>query len=180
MPISAPAFTVADPDVCGPLTVFPILGPEASFEFRSFAEAAALGVQLSELREGASVNQLFAVNPLETPVLFYEGEEVRGAQQDRTLDRSILVGARSEVRIPVTCVEHGRWDGSRHGEVFAPAPQASHPSLRRLKSQASAETGAAACVQGEVWDEVARVSAQHGAAGETGALRDAFAASADS
>lgn len=108
MPSSSPAFLIADPDVCGPLAVFPILGPEASFEFRSFAEAAALGVQLSELPTGASVNELLAVNPLELPVLFYEGEEVRGAQQDRTLDRSILVGAGSEVRIPVTCVEHGR------------------------------------------------------------------------
>lgn len=180
MPISAPAFTITDPDVCGPLAVFPILGPQAGLEFRSYAEAAALGVELSELPEGASVTELMAVNPLETPVLLYEGEEVHGAQQDRTLDRSILVGAGSKVRIPVTCVEHGRWDGSRHAEAFTPAPQASHPSLRRMKSRASAESGAAASVQGEVWQEVARVSVHHGATGETGALRDAFAASSSS
>lgn len=173
------AFTLAEPDVCGPLAVFPILGPAASFAYRSFAEAAALGVALRELPGHASVNTLVAVNPLDVPVLFYEGEEVRGAQQDRTLDVSVLVGAGATVELPVTCVEQGRWDGGRHEEEFAPAPQASHPGLRRMKSRLVEATGDASSGQGEVWAEVARVSALHGADGETGALRDAFTASAD-
>src|SRR6185295_2230898 len=112
----APEITVADPDVCGPLAVFPVFGPPVALDFRSFAEGSALGVELRELDSGASVNDLMVFNPLDVPVLFCEGEAVRGAQQDRTLDVSVLVPARSRVKVPVSCVEHGRWDGSRHQE----------------------------------------------------------------
>ena len=35
--------------------------------------------------------------------------------------------------IPVSCVEHGRWDSSRPAERFVPAPQAAYPELRRAK-----------------------------------------------
>ena len=45
------------------------------------------------------------VNPLDVPVLLYEGEEVLGAQQNRTFDVSALVGAGSALRVPVSCVE---------------------------------------------------------------------------
>lgn len=173
--MTATTFSVLAPDVCGPLAVFPVVGDEVALELRSFAEAAALGATVRELGRGADVNRLVADNPLDVPVLLYEGEEVRGAQQDRTLDVSVLVPAGGSCEIPVTCVEHGRWDGSRHREAFAPAPVASHPRLRRLKNTAARATGVAAMAQGEVWQEVARVSAAHGALSDTGALRDAFA-----
>ena len=110
-------------------------------------------------------------------MLFYEGEEVRGAQQDRTLDVSVLVPARSRVKVPVSCVEHGRWDGSRHQEPFWPAPASAYPSLRRLKNVAAQASGRAS--QGEVWSEVADKSERLGAVGDTGAMRDAFAAARD-
>ena len=44
-----------------------------------------------------SVNDVLVDNPLDVAVLLYEGEEVQGAQQDRTLDVSVLVAARSRL-----------------------------------------------------------------------------------
>ena len=173
----APEITVAEPDVVGPLAVFPLFGPSAALPFVSFAEASALGAALHEVDGQASVNDLLAINPLDVPVFFYEGEEVRGAQQDRTLDVSVLVPAHSRTRVPVSCVEHGRWDGSRHAEPFWPAPASAYPSLRRLKNEAAHLSGRAS--QDEVWDEVADKSDRLGAVGDTGALRDAFAARRD-
>jgi hypothetical protein len=80
--------------------------------------------------------------------------------------------------VPVSCVEQGRWDGSRHGEAFAPAPQAAYPELRREKSRqvrdALAAGGQARASQGEVWQQVARKSARHGVASATGAMHDVF------
>ena len=76
-----------------PARRFPVFGSPARLPFVSFAEASVLGAALRELPGGASVNDLMAVNPLDVAVLFYEGEEVRGAQQDRTLDVSVLVAA---------------------------------------------------------------------------------------
>ena len=42
-------------------------------------------------------------------VLFLEGEELVGAKQNRILNTSVLLPARSKIKIPVSCVERGRW-----------------------------------------------------------------------
>ena len=98
-------------------------------------KGAGAASTIKELAAGAEVGDLVVHNPLELPVLLYEGEEVQGAQQNRTVDVSVLVPAHSTLRVPVSCVEQGRWDHRRHAEPFAPAPQAAYPELRRLKNE---------------------------------------------
>ncbi len=173
-PAPTATLRVGEPDVAGPLAVFPVFGPAPGLDYRSFAEAAALGVTVKELEPSPSVNDLLVVNPMDVHVLLYEGEEVRGAQQDRTLDVSVLVPAGGKLEVPVSCVEAGRWDGSRREEAFKPAPQAAFPELRRAKSRAARATGRAE--QHEVWEMVGDAAMRHGAASDTGALQDVFAA----
>ena len=168
------ALRVGPPAVAGPLAVFPVHGDGARLEFRAFAEAAALGATVTELPGGASVGDLLVRNPLDVAVLLYEGEEVRGAQQDRTLDVSVLVAPGATLKVPVSCVEAGRWEHGRAGEAFTPAPQAAFPMLRRAKSRAAATTGRAE--QHEVWSMVGEKAMRHAASSETGALRDVFSA----
>jgi hypothetical protein len=183
MPTLAPHLatqvTVAEPDLVGSLAVFPLIADNSpSVRYVSFAEAVQRGATVKELESGASVNDLVVQNPLDVPVLLYEGEEVLGAQQDRTFDVSVLVGASSSLRVPVSCVEAGRWDGSRHEEAFAPAPQTANPRLRRMKSTHARESVAAGrearAVQGEVWREVADTAGRHGVNSRTGAMHDVF------
>ena len=50
-------------------------------------------MSVGELEGGASVNDLLVNNPADKPVLLFEGEEVLGAQQNRTFDVPVLVGA---------------------------------------------------------------------------------------
>src|SRR4051794_24633311 len=115
---------VSPAEVSGALAIFPLLGPMPVLEYQSFAQGRAAGVTIKELGDGASVRDLVVHNPTDVPVLLFEGEEVLGAQQNRTFDVSVLVPARSTLTVPVSCVEAGRWDGLRHSESFAPAPQA--------------------------------------------------------
>lgn len=169
---------LGEPDVAGPLAVFPLFGAEPRLEYVSFAQGRTIGVSVKELEGGASVNDLRVVNPTDRPVLIYEGEEVHGAQQNRTFDVSVLVAARSSLQVPVSCVEAGRWDGSRRFESFAPAPQAAYPALRRLKNRAARASLAAGtgprAMQAEVWDEVALKSARMDVASDTGAMHDIY------
>jgi hypothetical protein len=169
---------VGDPDVAGPLAVFPLFGGEPRLAYRSFAQAAALGASVTELPGGASVNDLIVSNPTDLALLVYEGEEVLGAQQNRTFDVSVLVDAGRKLQVPVSCVEHGRWDGDRHVEELRVAPQAAYPRLRRQKNaalRASAASGLELRAdQGEVWDEVAAKAARMAAASPTGAMHDIF------
>ena len=171
---------VGEPDVAGPLAVFPLFGPEPRFEYRSFAQAVAHGVMIKELDEGASVRDLVVVNPSSLPVLLFEGEEVLGAQQNRTFDVSVLVAAGTTLRVPVSCVEAHRWDTSRHNETFAPAPQTAYPTLRRLKNEAALRqvtVGAEARAdQGAVWQEVDQKLNALAAAAPSRAMHDGYAA----
>lgn len=176
--LAAPLY-VAEPDVAGPLAVFPLIASAApKLSYVAFAAGQAHGVELKELAGGARVNELEVHNPLDCPVLLYEGEEVLGAQQNRTFDVSVLVPAGASLRVPVSCVERGRWDSRRHGEAFVPAPQAAHPELRRLKGEQvrrrAAAGGAPRASQQAVWESVAATSARLGVESPTGALHDIF------
>src|SRR3954447_2293164 len=91
---------VGAPDVHGPLAVFPLFGPPPRLDYLSFAQAASAGVAIKELETMASVNDLLVINPLDEPVLLYEGEEVLGAQQNRTFDVSVLVAAHAQLEVP--------------------------------------------------------------------------------
>jgi hypothetical protein len=117
-------------------------------------------VAVRELPDGATVNDLLVVNPTTAAVLLLDGEEVLGAQQNRTFDVSVLFPPGATLKVPVSCVEHGRWDGARRGERFSLAPQAGYPELRRLKSRhvrhAVALGRPARAGQQEVWADVAR------------------------
>jgi len=175
----AAQITVAEPTVVGPLAVFPLIADRApSVRYVSFAEAVQRGAVVKELGGGASVNDLMVHNPLDLPVLLYEGEEVLGAQQNRTFDVSVLAASGSGLQVPVSCVEAGRWDGGRHDEAFAPAPQTANPRLRRMKNtQARASVAAgleARAIQGEVWREVAETAGRHGVSSSTDAMHDVF------
>jgi hypothetical protein len=173
---------VGKPDVAGPLALFPLFGPEARLEYQSFAQGCAHGVTIKELDGGASVRDLVVANPTSVPVLLFEGEEVLGAQQNRTFDVSVLVGAQSTLRVPVSCVEAQRWDGRRRAEAFGPAPHAAHPRLRRMKNAQAAVQLAAGqdprADQGAVWAEVDERLHALAAHAPTRALHDGFAARA--
>src|SRR5687768_14066459 len=120
---------VGDPIAAGPVAIAPIFGPEPSCEYKSFADARADGAHIHELQDGASVRDVVVENPTSDRVLLFEGEEVLGAQQNRTFDVSVLVEPGTKARVPVSCVEAGRWDGSRHGHFFEVAPQTASPRL---------------------------------------------------
>ena len=90
---------VGAPDVHGPLAVFPVFGPPpASTTCPSPRPVARRGDQGA--RGGASVNDLLVVNGGSSAVLLYEGEEVLGAQQNRTFDVSVLVPAGATLACP--------------------------------------------------------------------------------
>lgn len=173
-----PDLMLDEPQIAGSLAVYPVLGLAGDLAYRSFAQAMELGAFVKELDGGASVGDLLVGNPTDLPVLVFEGEEVLGAQQNRSFDVSVLVPAGAQPEVPVSCVERGRWDGGRLHEHFAPAPQAADPALRRAKRgqvNARAAAGAPARAdQSAVWNTVDARIQSHGALSDSSALHDVF------
>src|SRR5215212_938992 len=153
--------------------LFPRISPRARYV--TLEEALPLGFQVTEVDAAGSVPELLASNPLDADVLLYDGEELLGAKQNRILNVSVLVGARSETRIPVWCVEEGRW--SARSAAFAAGRHSASPAVRRMKadrlSEAPLEAGRA---QSAVWEAVAAQAGRHGVVSSTGAQADVFEA----
>ncbi len=172
--------TVGQPDVSGPMAVYPVFGGAPVLDYTSMSRAHTQGFTIKELPGGTSVRDLLVANPGPKPVLLFEGEEVLGAQQNRTFDSSVLVPVGEPLNVPVSCVEAGRWDGSRHSESFRPAPQAAHPDLRKEKarqaSRARSAGGEGRADQSEVWNMVAAKSRDLGVRSSTDSLNDVYEA----
>ena len=106
-------------------------------------------------------------------MLLYDGEELVGAKQNRILNVTVLVAEQTAVRIPVSCVEQGRW-ASRSVAMDA-AGHVSHANLRRRKAETLAATPLARGVaQGEVWNEVRAKADRMDASSPTGAANDMY------
>lgn len=160
------------------LTVFPLFAePQQTVEYLLSDEALAGGaVTVQEVTEGGSVPNLLVDNQADKLVLFLEGEELRGAKQNRVLNTSVLVAAKSKTVVPVSCVERGRW--RYHSPTFGHSGSHGSSKLRHVLKKSvttsSREGQGHSSDQGEVWKEVDRQMACLGAASPTAAMADTY------
>jgi len=89
---------------------------------------------VTEVSEGGSVPNLKVANKGDAPILLLDGEEVAGAKQNRVLNTTILVGGKSEVVIPVSCTEQGRWTYSSREFFEIGQPHVDQPRMVKNRS----------------------------------------------
>lgn len=178
MPFAFPEIRVGAPIRHESLAVFPLFAETINEVEYELAERAMSDgtVTVEEVSQSGSVPELAVENKGELRVLFLEGEELVGAKQNRVLNTSLLVAAGTVAKIPVSCVEAGRW---RHmSSRFGSAGNHSSTMLRRvLKASVSKsvrEKRGHRSDQNEVWEEVARQQTSLGAESGTSAMSDTF------
>ena len=161
-----------EPQTHGGITIIPLLAPLAPRRaYITLDEAAPRGFRISEVDEHGTVPQLLVSNPLSQDVLLYDGEEVVGAKQNRVLEASVLVPALATQKIPVACVEAGRWHDS--GRAFEAADRVAHPEVRRRKSSDLEHAPLAmGRSQGTVWSAIDERLAASFVESATAALAD--------
>ena len=93
-------YTLGPPQVAGPLAVYPVFGPPPALHYHGLSDALDIGAFVKELDQGASVRQVIVENPTDLAILIYEGEQIKGAQQNRSVDASLLVPAKSGIPVP--------------------------------------------------------------------------------
>jgi hypothetical protein len=135
-------------------------------------------VTVQEVSEGGSVPDLLVENSGDIRVLFLEGEELVGAKQNRILNTSVLLPARSKIKIPVSCVERGRWAyKSRHfGSGGRHSPSKLRHTMKSSVSESLLGGTGHRSDQGKVWAEVDKQQATLGVSSETSAMEDTFVA----
>jgi ARG/rhodanese/phosphatase superfamily protein len=176
------ALSVGTPQQFENLSVFPLIGaPGHMPSYETLDEALGGGrLQVTETSEAGSVPEIKVLNGGDRSVLIIDGEELVGAKQNRTVNLTILVPARSEIVVPVTCVEAGRWHP--RSRQFSSSPRTHFAEGRAAKSRQVTESlrtlGTPAADQGEVWRSIAAKASRLQAHSQTDAMADVFEAHA--
>lgn len=154
-----------------------ILTQESGTVYIAVKEAFAAGTfKVTEISAGGSVPELKVINNGDLPVLILDGEELAGAKQNRILNTTVLIKPHWEGVIPVSCTEHGRW------HFTSPEfKESGHIMERKIRAKKMAAVGKSLNEersyrgnQGEVWDDIACLSAKAKAFSPTGAMKDIF------
>ncbi len=180
MSVTFPEIKVGDPIRHEGLAVFPLFAePSHGVDYALSDEAINKGsVTVEEVSESGSVPDLAVENSGDLRVLFLEGEELVGAKQNRILNTSVLIAAHTKSKIPVSCVEAGRWGykSRQFGSGGTHSPSALRRVLKASVSKSVRENRGHRSDQGEVWEEVARQQSALGASSGTSAMSDTFEA----
>jgi hypothetical protein len=183
MAVAFPQIRVGEPIRYKSLSVFPLFTESnGSVDYLLADEAIRdqlLAVQ--EVSESGSVPELLVENKGDIRVLFIEGEELVGAKQNRILNTSILIAAKSKTKIPVSCVEQGRWGYKSQffGSSGSHSPSQVRYALKASVTQSLKDDGTRHSDQGEVWAKVGAIHASHAVESPTHAMSDAFDAHKD-
>src|SRR5271166_2435798 len=175
-----PGIRVGNPIRHESLTVFPLFAEtNGQVDYLLSDEAIQAGsVTVQEVSEGGSVPDLLVENSGDIRVLFIEGEELVGAKQNRILNTSVLLPAKSKIKIPVSCVERGRWAyKSRHfGSSGRHSPSKLRHTMKSSVSESALGGTGHRSNQGKVWEEVDKQQAMLKVSSKTGAMEDTFVA----
>lgn len=163
------------------LTVTPVfIREESDLPYLDFEAALKAGlVEVTEVSEGGSVPALRVDNRADRDVIILDGEMLVGAKQNRVVNTTVVVPARSSVEIPVTCVEQGRW--SYTSRRFDSSDDYSYSSLRGLKhdsvTRSLRSTGRYTSDQSAVWNDIREKSGRLSVASPTMSLTDVYQSS---
>lgn len=120
-------------------------------------------VEITEY-SGGTVNTLYIENVSKDTVMILSGEVVKGGKQDRVIAQDFILSPKSGKKdVSVFCVEHGRWQTQKGGDM----------SFKDYYSISSTDVRKAATVnknQQEVWDKVAKTTSKNNVSTSTGTL----------
>lgn len=149
----------------------------ASLFYITMTQALEEGVlKITEINEGGSIPSLKAVNKGQKGVVILDGEEVTGAKQNRILNITVFIPPQSDVILPVSCTEQGRW--SYISEKFQDSEIIMSPDLRRKKMDSVRQTlldnESYAGNQRKIWEEIRHMSEKTGVESNTDAMKDIY------
>ena len=138
-------------------------------------------VEITEIDESGSVPTLNILNKGNLPILLFDGEELKGAKQNRVLNTTVLIPEHTEQEIPVSCVEQGRWDYV--SPQFKESGTVASSRVRRAKNESVSASlkdhDSYQSDQGEVWDKVEELRCMYDVQSPTSAMNDIFEAKSD-
>lgn len=159
------------------MTVIPLFHPHHGPEYLTLKEALDQDLLIiTELNEEGRVGELKLKNLAHIPILILDGEEIIGAKQNRVLNTTILVAPETEIPIPVSCTEQGRW--SHQTPRFKDSNHIAANRVRRRQAVTVKDNlekqGTFRSNQRAVWNEINQLSLAAEVNSETRAMKDVY------
>ena len=130
-------------------------------------------VEITEL-ENSSVNTVLCKNNAVVPLILIDSDEITGAMQNRIINDTLLVPAQSSLKIPVSCIEHGRWhykSGNKEARRFVPSNYTADLRTRGRKLRHGYNEHH---YQNEVWESISELESRNLHRSPTSALHDSY------
>ena len=169
---------LGDPQHYRNMSVFPLLfSGKSKLEYLMLGKALNEGhIMITEISENGSVPELKLFNMSESYILLLDGEELEGAKQNRVLNTTLLVPPKSELKVPVSCTEQGRWNrvsaAFQHSGKFlfrrarGNKMSSVHQSLKYGQGYQSN--------QSEVWNDISQLQHKRSIHSPTSAMKDIY------
>ena len=141
----------------GGVTLVPLIGTDSGPDADLLEEGLAQGLtQVTEVSEGGSVGNLRVVHQGKRALLLVDGEHVQGGKQNRIFNSSFVVPPGATVTVPVSCVEHGRWQyrARRHEASETTVNSFTRSAKLRRVAESVSHGGGIDADQRAVWNDV--------------------------
>ncbi len=156
------------PQVHENLAIIPLKTEKSYIDILTLKKGFELG--LAEVKEcdNSQVNTLIVKNKAVTPLILIDGEEVVGGDQNRIVNATILIDAKSEMGIPVSCTEKGRW---AYKSEFKQSNYIANYNTRRAKEYASRKHHH---YQDVIWSSINDLENENSFASPTSAMEESY------
>ena len=149
------------------ITELPVLEPLERALERGLA-------RITETSPAGEVPFLMLENTGDCPIIILDGEEVVGGKQNRIINTTMVIPASTSVKVPVSCIQAGRWHHERAdfesaGSVFRARSRAAQMATVTANVR---ESGSFRSDQSAVWDEVSASLLELGVQSSTSDFRE--------
>lgn len=135
------------------IQITPVISKKArsSKEHRLLWEGVeSQSVKIQE-KSSSSVPEVELINTTEETFIGYKGSIIRGGGQNRQLLHSFVVPKKASIKIPVQCIQHGRWNPNQQKNFSSKSGDVTSSSLRFSKKS-----------QMETWNNITETATHSG------------------
>ncbi|WP_458453790.1 ARPP-1 family domain-containing protein [Methanobrevibacter sp.] len=150
------------------ITIIPIKTEKTYIDILTLKKGLELGLVEIKECETSQVNTLIVKNESITPLILIDGEEVVGGDQNRIVNSTILIDAKSEMKIPVSCSEKNRWS---YKNEFKQSNYIANYRTRLAKEHASRQSNH---FQDIIWSSIDELESQSEFTSPTCAMEESY------
>jgi DNA-binding cell septation regulator SpoVG len=163
-----PEIELLTPQVHENMAVIPLKTKRTYIDILTLKKGLELGLVEVKECEVSQVNTLIVKNDAVTPLILVDGDEVVGGDQNRIVNATILIEGKSEMAIPVSCSEQGRWN---YKSEFKQSNYIANYNTRRAKEYASRSADS---YQNVIWSSISSLEKENSFASPTSAMEESY------